>query len=198
MSKSVGLIILVAVCAGIYFLVDNIKGAYKVIPITAKPTMMVVPFADWREFISTASGFKVSVPDYPQQASQAVPIPNTNKKRKYKMYASEKVDGTVFMISVITYPSVADLSPPAVVVEELISEMVGKNPNNHLEKITHTTFKGHEAVDFVIQNPERKVDGKVVVIGKVLYLLTYIAKNQNFSEDDYKHFIETFDFINKN
>lgn len=197
MSKSVGIIILIAVVAGLIFLVDNIKSAYKVIPITADPTMQVAPFSDWREFVSTANGFKVSLPDYPQHASQNVSIPKTDKKRRYEMYAAEKIDGTVFMINVITYPSQADLVSPVAVTEEIVREMMEKNPNNKLDKIDHTMFEGHEAADFVIQNPERKISGKVVVIGKVLYLLTYIAKKENFSEADYQHFIETFDFVDK-
>lgn len=195
MSKSVGIIILIAVVAGLFFLVDNIKSAYKVIPITADPTMQVAPFSDWREFVSTTNGFKVSLPDYPQHASQNVSIPKTDKKRKYEMYAAEKVDGTVFMISVITYPSESDLVSPVAATEEIVREMMEKNPNNKLEKIDYTIFEGHEAGDFNIENPDRKIKGKAVVIGKVLYLLTYIAKKENFSEEDYTHFIKTFDFI---
>ncbi len=197
MSKSVGIIILIAVVAGISFLVYNIKNAYKVIPITAQPTMQAPPFSDWREFTSGVNGFTVFLPDYPQHASQAVSIPKTNKKRKYEMYAAEKVDGTVFMISVIAYPSQIDLSNPTEVSAEIINEIVQKNPNNHLEKADRSIYQGHEAVDFQIQNPERKVSGKLIFVGRLLYLLTYIAKNEAYSADEYNHFLDTFHFIDK-
>lgn len=196
MSKSVVTIIFIALLIGVYFLVDNIKKSYEILPIKESPTMQVGHFDNWGEFTSHVKGFKVSLPSYPQHAKQAVSIPKTDKKRLYEMYASEELDGSVFMVSVITYPTGFMLSSPNDdSLQEIVEEMMQTNANNHLEKLEHTDFRKYPALDFVILNNEFKIYGKVFMEGNTAYLLTHVAKKENFSMDEYNHFINSFQLV---
>lgn len=179
---------------GILFLFFNMKNAYKVIPVTTSSEMKVPSFAAWREFVSKSNQFKVLLPAPPQYAKESVPIPNTNKFRRYEMYASEKTDGAVFMISLITYPK--DMVTDSFeMLHEIVQEMVTEKPNNSLEKNQDTFFEGFPAVDFTVLNKKYKVEGKTFLEESTIYLLTYVAPIENFNLEEYRHFIDSFHLL---
>lgn len=192
MSRTTVIIVVAAIALGLYFLVDNIKNAYKLIPIEESPTMQVAAFSDWKVYNSDINGFQVSMPLVPQHATQSVAIPKTNKKRKYEMYASEMPDKSVYMVSVITYPKEVPITAADDVLDATIKEMLATNPNNELKKTEHSQFLNHDAVDFMINNSEFEIHGKVFQVDQSVYLLTYIARDDNFKLEDYQHFVDSF------
>lgn len=113
------------------------------------------------------------------------------------MYAAEKVNGSVFMISVITYPDDVKFPPNINILENAVQEMMDINPNNQLEKMEHSRFLNHDAVDFSIKNPDFQISGKAIQQGKAVYLLTYVAKIADVVPTEYQHFLDTFRFIDK-
>lgn len=192
MSKGVLLACLIAFIVGVFWMFDNMKSAYKLIPIDAQKTMAFEAGPNWQEFKSSLNQFKVLMPTAPQHATQAVPIPKSEKKRKYDMYVSEKIDGSVFMVNVITYPQELIVKEGENVLQDVVNEIMETNPNNHLEKMERATFQGYPAIDFAIQNNEFNIDGKALLTANVLYLLTYVAKNEIYNAQEYEFFINSF------
>lgn len=196
MSRSVVTIIFVALLLGVYFLVDNIKKSYEILPIKEPTALQIGHFSSWPEFTSNANNFKVSLPSKPQHAKQAVSIPKTEKKRQYEMYASEEqLDGSIFMVSVIKYPPEFPISSPNDALQEIVDEMMQTNANNRLNKVDRTDFEEYPALDFVILNNEFQIHGRVFMIDHTAYLLTHVAKKENFNHEEYNHFINSFHLI---
>lgn len=197
MSKNVVLAIFALLFIGVCAIAYNIKSAYKIIPMSTSSQMEIPAYADWREFTPQTKKFKVSLPAVPQAAHETVDIPNSDKKRFYEMYVSQKLNGAIFMVSLITYPPDYSISDPHALLKEVIDEMAKTNPNNHLDKLTDKQFLNQPAYEFNLTNSDFGVEGMAFLAGKTAYLLTYISKNSAFNEDEYKHFISTFQLISK-
>lgn len=195
MTKRVVGIIFLFLFIGLIALAVNIKSAYKALPMETATEVELPPFADWREFTPQAGKFKVLLPIVPQYAKAAVEIPNTDKKRRYEMYISEKVNGTIFMISVITYPPDFDTSDKEQMLNNIINELVTTNAGNRLKEIKNTVYQGHQAIDFNIANKEFDVQGKTFMIDKTVYFITYIARLSDVDNNEYNYFIKSFQII---
>jgi hypothetical protein len=194
MNKTVVLSICALLFLGVIVTALNMKNAYRMIPVQMSEEMKVPPYADWREFIPQSKKFKVMLPTVPQYAQDSNLIANTEQKRFYEMFISEKLNGAIFMISQITYPAEYNVNTRQL-LKDTIDEMVKSNPDNTLNFVNDTTFLDQTAFDFNITNKDFGVDGKAFMYGKTIYLLTYIAKNAEFNKEEYKHFLDSFHLL---
>lgn len=195
MVKTVVISAFVIIMIGILLLMSEMKNAYKVLPIKASGSMEVSPFAEWREFTSQTSHFKVSLPMPPQYAEENVSLPDTNLKRHYEMYVSEKLNGSIFMVSLITYPEGYHLSDENQTLHDLVTEMMQRKADNRLQESEDTFYRGHTALDFFITNDAFDLKGKTFIIDKTIYLLSYIARRNDFTLAEYDHFIDSFQLM---
>lgn len=152
---------------------------------------------DWKEFVARSGNFKALLPSDPQYAKQGVEIPNSDKKRRYELYASEKVNGTVFMISISTYPPDMDTSDVPQMLQDALTELMQGNPDNKLVKQEDTIYQNQPALEFTIENDPFKVEGVAFMVNKALYVLSYTARTLDFNPDEYKHFIDSFVLLPK-
>ena len=193
--------IVLTICAllfcGLIFLISDIKNAYKVLPINASKPIDVSAFANWREFQPPSQRFKALLPAPPQYVKESVVIPDTEKKRLYEMYVSEKLNGTVFMISLITYPKDFLTSRPFEMLNDIVDEMIQNKPANKLKKREDVFFQNHEAVEFTIKNDKFDIQGTALMVDRTIYLLSYIASHSEFSSEDYQYFIDSFKVLPK-
>jgi hypothetical protein len=176
----------------IYFAMDHYRDAYMILPVETSPTLKAAPFSDWREFVQSNNKFTVQLPVVPQNATETVSIPNSDKKRDYDMYVSEQLNGTIYLISLITYPKDFNTADESHLLHEIVDEMVKANPNNQLVEVKDETVQGQKAVGYTINNKEISVKGKAIAEGKVVYIISYMAKTPDFTQAEYEHFINSF------
>ena len=150
-------------------------------------------FNSWQSFKPRSGLFKVMLPHPPQYAKDLVPIPGSDQMRRYDMYASEKIDGTLFLISVITYPTEAEASESAEILKQIVEELMRSKPDNHLSNKKESRFKSYPALDFTIANQGFRVEGKVFMVGKAVYVLSYITRKDGFNKAEFQHFIDSFE-----
>ncbi len=195
MSKIVlGIVaVFILLIGGVYFLANKVKDNYK-IPNVSESSIQSSPntFEDWREFTPPSGRFEVQIPATPQYAKDAVAIPNTNTKRRYEMFASEKIDGTLFMISMITYPKEVDTSNTQEMLRGIVDELMHSNPLNRLINLENSSYQTHPAIDFDMISPQFKVQGKALIDDKTIYVLSYAARKDDFDTSEYQHFIDSF------
>jgi hypothetical protein len=189
MYKTILVATLFLLFAGIAYYLIEIKPSFKVERANA--------FSDWAEFIPQSKRFKVSLPSKPQYAKDLLPIPNSNKKRPYQIYASEKIDGTVFMISVITYPPEVDTSNSHEMLKGLVDELVQSKIDNRLNKIDKSQFQEYDSVDFKISSSDLEAQGKAIQVDNNVFILTYIAKHSDLNQMEFEHFIDSFIILPK-
>lgn len=186
MNKIVWLVVCLAILGtGIYYLYTKKEAAER------------YNFSTWKEFVPKSKLFKVLLPSTPQYAKDFIAIPNSEKKRRYDMYASDKVDGTLFLISVITYPSEVDTSSSNDILRQNIDDLIHNKADNQLTKILNNVLDGLNNIDFSIENQAFHVEGKAIQDDKTVYMLTYITRKENFDPKEYQYFFDSFQLLNK-
>jgi hypothetical protein len=182
-----------------YYVPPNLKDAYKILPGTSPATTTSTKdsenFSSWQEFIPRTGLFRVMFPFPPQYAKDLVAIPNSDKKRRYEIYASEKIDGTLFLISVITYPSEVDTSDSNEILQQVAYELVQNKPGNRLTKLKESFFNGYPSLDFSIENQQFHIEGKMILVNKTVYVLSYSTRLGDFDPKEYQYFIDSFELF---
>lgn len=153
------------------------------------------PLAEWKKFEPTSGKFIVKLPSIPQYAIDVVNVPNTDIKRWYEIYVAEQLDGSVYMINLITYHPDFDLSNTKELLHNVVNEVVSSNLNNHVIEIKDLTFEGRQAVSFFIKNQTLQVKGEAFLVGGTVYLLAYTGNKVNFKDNDYETFIKSFELL---
>lgn len=197
MSK-IGMIILclVIIVFGLFYAIPGLKnriltGTFQ----TSSQKAESDKFSTWEEFVPQSGLFKVRLPHAPQYAKDFIPISNSDKMRRYDMYASEDIDGTLFLISVITYPDVIEDSLTEDVLHQTIDELMKSNADNHLKRVEREIFNMQNALNFSIENRDFLVEGKLMTVGKRIFVLSYVSLAENFDLLEYQHFVDSFKFL---
>jgi hypothetical protein len=193
-------ILLLLLLFGLFYFSFNLKNAYETLSgkrVSSTKSYEDDNFSTWSEFVPQSGLFKVTLPHSPQYAKDLVAIPNSDKKRRYDMYASEKIDGTLFLISMITYPLDVKTSPSDEILKETVEELKRSKPDNRISKSNNSTFETYPAVDFGITSPEFDVEGKAFIVDQIEYVLTYVTRKNDFDPVEYQYFIDSFKLLNK-
>ena len=151
-------------------------------------------FSTWKSFTPRSQLFQVLLPSTPQYGKESIAIPNSDQKRRYDMYLSEKVDGTLFLISVISYPSAYDISSHDT-LRQLIEELRNNNQQAKMNQFSQTTLQGYRAIEFDFENQTFETAGMAIRDDHVVYMLTYTTQKENFDDEEFEHFIHSFKIL---
>lgn len=186
---------------GAFYLIPSLRNSYKILPgiLYDKTTTSSdkEDFSTWQDFIPRSGLFKVLLPHTPQYAKDLVSIPDSDKKRRYDMYASEKIDGTLFLISVITYPSEVDTKNSHEILNQTVNELMQSNVDNRLISRKEIQFEKYPAVDFSMNNRDFHVQGRAILVDKIVYVVSYITRKNDFDPVEYQHFIDSFELLKR-
>ncbi|MBB65104.1 MAG: hypothetical protein CMO81_08575 [Waddliaceae bacterium] len=149
----------------------------------------------WREYNSTDGGFRVEFPAFPQHVKEYYALADTGLLLEYDVYVVEEEDGTIYMMSLITYPQEIDTSDTTAILHGLKEEMMQSNETNALQSEEQTQYKGVDALNFVIQNQEADINSRALMNDHTLYLLSVIDRKNQFQRDDYMHFVNSFELL---
>ncbi|MDP1834808.1 MAG: hypothetical protein Q8K75_02660 [Chlamydiales bacterium] len=197
MARALTIIVILALAAAGYLIFMNYDGSYQVLPKVEHEEKVEDevqtedPFGEWRPFSSEDGVFTVMLPSLPQRANDTIADPSTGEQRKYDMYVAKKSNGSIFMISMITYPGSGGLEDHKI-LESVKDEMVAAHPGNKLLSSQTGTYLGHDSIDFSIENPDAHIDGKAFLVDRTLYLLTHVASKDTYNEQEFGHFADSF------
>ena len=158
---------------------------------------------NWHEFSPPNGKFKVLLPTLPQHANEKLEDPKTKEPRQYEMYVSEKDNGTIFMISMITMLDNRNAQINEDILKKVINDLLATNPDSKVKKMDMGSYHEHPAMDFSIENGPVNIDGKAFIIGNTLFLLTSAAKHENYQLKEFDFFVNSFrlkepsDLLNK-
>jgi len=175
---------------GVIWAFSQLKSSYELLPIQAAKKAAPSTYSLWQNY--NAETFSVSVPVLPQNATDVVKEPNTQETRIYDLYVSETPDGTIYMISVITFPHLAPGTAPNALIDSILDGMVKAQPNNVLSENTPASLFGDEGRKFTLQGDEQTFMGQAFMQGKSLFVLTGIYKKDNVQAPDFKYFVDSF------
>ncbi len=152
-------------------------------------------FKLWKSFTPPTGEFKALFPSLPQHAAENTRDPHTNQPRNYVMYVSEKPNGTLLMVSMITYPKDGTMAPPTQILHNVMQELMTSNPANKLISEKENPIAAYPSLDFSIKNKEVRIENRGFIKDHTLFLLTFIAKNEEFNEKEYMHFLDSFELL---
>lgn len=151
------------------------------------------PPKDWKRFIPATGKFTAYLPTTPRYAIDIESIQNSDKKRWYEVYISEEINGTVYLINLITYPLDYKLNDPKVVLGNVVNDMISSNLNNRVVESKEDTFRGFPAKYFNFKNQSIEVKGEAFLSGNTVYLLTYTALADDFDTKEFEQFLNSFE-----
>jgi len=146
----------------------------------------------WKVFKAPAGDFEVSFPTHPTQEKEELPIADTDWKAKFESYESEAGNGMAYSISKVTYPPAIDLAE--IELDEFVEDMVSSSSGNKLVSSKLTYFDNHRAVDYLIRTILGYLKGKLIVVGQTKYLLMVSYATEDYDEEQYNQFIQSFTF----
>lgn len=180
-------VFIVLVFLGILFLKDS----YQILPVAASNTGEPTQFSSWRDFKAPDGKFSVMMPSFPQNAKQSMKDPKTKQPRQYDMYVAEKDNGTIFMISLITF--VNNTETPELLQKSVVNDLLAANPTNQLKTMKVGDYKGMKTMDFSIENATMTIEGMTFSKGETLYLLSAIFPNATYNPEEFRYFVNSFD-----
>jgi hypothetical protein len=146
----------------------------------------------WREFRSPSERFVVSFPTPPQRAMDSVPMPSSDERIRYDMLLSQAKNGTICMVTIIDYPPSVDIANPDAVLTTAIQEMVAGNPANHLLKTEKGKWLGFPKTDFVIGSKDAVIDGRAILKGSSLFMISVAAHDPQTADAAFKKLSDSF------
>lgn len=189
MSRTLALIVILAFILLGWFGISHYQKTYEMLPANLPKKLEVPETKSWVDFTPRSDKFSVSLPVTPQHATE------NQGDRNYDMYASEKENGTLFMISLISFKNPIKANHHEVVLNSIMEDLLNTNPANKLKSSASTTFENKKALDFTIENKEIIIVGKAFMDEQTLYVLTYIAKLNNLDKDEVDKFMHTFHLL---
>lgn len=204
MSRTISLLILLMVIVAAFLMLRNTKDSYKLLPdlndkeaeVLAGDSTSEKGFENWHEFASPKGDFKVLLPVLPQHATDKITDPKTKEQRKYDMFVSAKDDGTVFMISMITFPAKIEPVNVESTLTSVVNDMLARNKENKLKMMQGGKFRDNDALDFSIENTDVSVTGKAFIKHDILYILSELTKDGKFNQTEFDFFVNSFDVSN--
>lgn len=149
-------------------------------------------FQNWHEFSPPDKKFTVLLPTIPQHAADN--IKGTEKgDKKYEMFVSQKNDGSIFMITLITFKDPEKTKDREALLRELMDDMVNRNSKNKIKNISTGKFKDYDSLDYSFGNADTHVDAKSFLVDETVYILTRAVSSKNYTADEYKFFVNSFD-----
>lgn len=193
----VGLVLIMALL-GIFYLSRDTKssdGLFNLTPSSSQEDPLL--FSYWKMYKPKSEDFEVLIPSEPQYAKDFIEIADSDKKKRYEIYASEKPDGTLFMISVITYPSEIDMGNTREVLKNMVRELAVGKKDHKLNDIAEIEKSGKLTYHFDIENNDFKIQGETFLVKNVQYVISYIVRKENYNEAEYNHFVNSFTLLPK-
>ncbi len=196
MAKYLTILLILALALASFFTFWFSKDSYKILPINQQPASEVAiekyNFQNWHEFSAEDGAFNVMLPALPQHAKEVVNV-TEKESRHYDMYVSEKGDGTVFMISSITFKGLPAGFDKREILRSMMDDMVASSPSNELRKEEEGEYKGHASLQYTIDNKDNAIDVKSFMDKDKMYVMTRVTKAVNYNTEEFNFFTNSFD-----
>jgi hypothetical protein len=149
--------------------------------------------SSWLEFTAPEGSFKVLVPSLPHHAKESHQESKSHEMREHELYVSNKDDGTLFTVYLITFPNRTKTELDSKFLLDFIQEMLSSNQDNKIEFIKPVRSNKVSGVEFSVENHEAMVDGKAFIKDNTVYVLSMTAKIDNRDKKEFEFFINSFE-----
>ncbi|PCI96139.1 hypothetical protein COB11_00225 [Candidatus Aerophobetes bacterium] len=175
--------------------VSGIKGEAEIVPVVSKRNVSnKEDLSSWKKFHSVTGKCVVSFPGTPEHVKQTMNLEDDEYNMQYDVYvATEQDKQAVYMVLIAQYPPYVNESYAELSLESFLNGILTQHPNNQLVFADLTEVQGHKAMDFFIKTKGVFFKGRAIMAGSNLYLLAMECEGENFKENQFKYFIDSFE-----
>ena len=185
-----GLVILAAMMV-LFVIVSYFPLFYSLLPSQQGPKPAGVSNLEWRLYKAKNGSFSAKFPAIVLHATDTQASPSGDKV--INTYVSEQHDGSIYMVSVITFPKESQSDDEYHSrLTDVMKGLLKGNPDNIAWGISYGKFLNFDDLTFGIENKEQMMINKVFLKGKDLYLLSYAAKKNLFEQANFQAFLDNF------
>lgn len=151
--------------------------------------------ASWKKFHSVHGKCLVSLPESPEHVKQMMPFPEEGYNLRYDVYVSAHEQKAIYMLLIAQYPPFINESHAEMSLESFLNGLVTQNHDNNLIFADLIEVQGHKALDFFIESKGVYFKGRAIMAENNLYLLAMECNVNNYLENHFNHFINSFELI---
>ena len=149
----------------------------------------------WKKFHSVHGKCLVSLPESPEHVKQMMPFPEEGYNLRYDVYVSAHEQKAIYMLLIAQYPPFINESHAEMSLESFLNGLVTQNHDNNLIFADLIEVQGHKALDFFIESKGVYFKGRAIMAENNLYLLAMECNVNNYLENHFNHFINSFELI---
>jgi len=151
--------------------------------------------SSWKKFHSVHGKCLVSLPESPEHVKQMMPFPEEGYNLRYDVYVSAHEQKAIYMLLIAQYPPFINESHAEMSLESFLNGLVTQNHDNNLIFADLIEVQGHKALDFFIESKGVYFKGRAIMAENNLYLLAMECNVNNYLENHFNHFINSFELI---
>lgn len=147
----------------------------------------------WVQYYSEDAGFSVQFPTDPKEESKRLEIPSANKVLDYQELTSKQNKNIHYSVSYMDFPKKWKWAGNGTLLKGALDAIVKHLPNTALKSRTFSTHQNQRSIDFILNQGDTEVKGRLIIVGTKLYKLTisYPASVAGAVEDS--PFFSSFD-----
>ncbi len=195
MARFVSAALILLIAAGIFLWFRSSKESLTPQLPTLSPSASI-DVNKWQEYTAPRDQFKVFLPGLPHHATENMAEPKTKEKRNYQVFVASKDNGTIYSISLISFPEKAPGDLTEDFLQSFVNEMLTANPKNTIKDFKLSLWNQGKAVDFNLENAGAVVLGKAFLDGNTLYVLSVTTKPEILNPQEYNFFVNSFQLMN--
>ncbi|PCI76273.1 hypothetical protein COB21_04590 [Candidatus Aerophobetes bacterium] len=148
----------------------------------------------WKHYYSNNGKCTIALPNKPEHMKQVMSDPQTGNSMNYDVYLAAFEKKAVYMVLIANYPEPIKVSDSIQSLENFLNGLLTQNPHNKLLFADITTVGGCKALDFIIEAKGVLFQGRAILSETNMYLLAMECQRENYQEQHYTYFIQSFQF----
>lgn len=148
----------------------------------------------WTPYSSTDSRFKVQFPEEPSEQAKTLDIPAANQSIDFQQISAEaKEKEIVYTLSYIEFPRKWRLLGNNTLLNKALDLLVEyEMKGQQLLNKEITKHQSLPAIDYVMKQGEKEVQGRLIVVGTTLFRLTVTYPPALKDKIQHERFVESF------
>ena len=188
-----GIIGFIVVFYLVFFAKEWIDDGFDESPAVKKSEEEIHDYDKWVEYTSKLSHFQAYFPEAPKTDAKAITIAGEDKiKAGLNLFISELQDQSTLMVKVTRFPNDYKVKNVNFQLKETMNAILTANNRNVLRDIRETTWQGHDALNFGIENLEIRIEAKSIFANNAIYTLVYATMIDRFDPKVFENFLERF------
>lgn len=150
----------------------------------------------WKKTYSKNGECVIDFPSPPQMVQQSLKLSDSGQRLNYDIYLAPFEDKGVFLLLIATYPLPLTGGHEVAGLEGLLRGIMGHSPDHSLVFADLIDYRGHPALNFLVQGQTSYFRGQALMVGNKLFLIAMEGHKGAMQENVFTRFLKSFQLLN--